>query len=124
MTKFKKLTILGAMVLLVGATSITAFAASDFNSPEERADRLEIRKEVLAERVENGQMTQERADEIITRMENNQASCDGTGPAGKSCGPSGEYGAMNGNCRGNGNGLGDGQGNGGFGNCGNCSVDE
>lgn len=128
MTKFKKFTILGAMVLLVGATSITAFAASDFSSPEERAERLEIKKEILAERVEDGQITQERADEIITRIETNQANCDGTGPSGEGCGLSGEFGRMNGNCNGNGdgdgNGFGGGRGNGGFGNCGNCSVDE
>ncbi len=124
MTKFKKFTILGAMVLLVGATSITAFAASDLTSPEARAERLEVKKEILAEKVEAGQMTQERADEIIDRMEANQAVCDGTGPSGEGCGFSGEFGARNGNCNGNGNGFGGGQGNGGFGNCGNCSIDE
>ncbi len=126
MTKFKKYTILGAMILLVGATSITAFAASDDTFSEARAERLEVKKEILAEKVEAGQITQERADEIIDRMEANQAACDGTGPSGKDCGFSGELGARNGDCNGNGNGngFGRGQGNGGLGNCGNCSIDE
>jgi hypothetical protein len=35
MTKIKKITAIGAMVLVIGATSITAFAASKYSSPAE-----------------------------------------------------------------------------------------
>ena len=38
-----------------------------------------MRKEQLAQRVADGYMTQERADRIIARMEDNLANCDGTG---------------------------------------------
>lgn len=121
MTKFKKFTIIGAMLLMVGATSITAFAATDFNSAEARAERLETKKEILAERVEAGQITQERANEIISAIEKNQLNCDGTGICGNGQRSCGEFGGMLGN--GNGNGFRGGQGNGG-GNCGNCLLDE
>jgi len=124
MTKFKKIMIAGAMLLMVGATSITAFAATDFNSSEARAERLEAKKEILAERVEAGQITQERADEIISAIEENQANCDGTGLCGNGQRACGEFGGMLGNGGGNGNGFRGGQGNGGSGNCGNCVIDE
>lgn len=119
MTKFKKIMIIGAMLLVVGATSITAFAASDFNSTEARAERLEAKKEILAERVDAGQITQERADEIISAIEKNQANCDGTGICGDGQRACGQFGGMFGNGSGNGNGF-----RGGQGNCGNCVIDE
>lgn len=40
---------------------------------------LETKKALLAERVAEGTMTQERADEIIAALEERQANCDGTG---------------------------------------------
>lgn len=147
MTNFKRKITLGAMVLLIGATSVTAFAASTYNSPSEavagltgrteesvisektetgktygtiadeagkltefKAENLEIKKDILSTRVEEGTMTQADADEIIERIEENQATCDGSGSAqiGKSMGA--------GFGRGNGNGNGNGRGNG------NCNV--
>lgn len=46
-----------------------------------KAAMLEARKAQLASRVADGTMTQERADEIIAAMQENQANCDGTGSA-------------------------------------------
>ena len=90
---------------------------------------LEQKKEILQERVADGRLTQEQADEILANIETNQATCDGTGLG---------QGMMNGtgfgygNCNGRGNGSGQGMMNGygqgmmngygqgmmnGFGNC-------
>ena len=44
---------------------------------EFRAAVLEMKKEIINQRVEEGRLTQERAGELIQRMEN----CDGTGQA-------------------------------------------
>ena len=44
-----------------------------------KVEVLEIRKDRLADRVEEGTMTQERADAIIERIEERQLDCDGTG---------------------------------------------
>lgn len=142
MLKFKKTIILGAMVLTIGATSLTAFAASKYNTPAEAAagltgktvesvieektetgktygtiakeagkltefknEILEMKKDILDEKVKNGIITQERADEIITALKENQANCDGTGSArvGQKMGAG--FG-------GNGGGMGRGQGKG------------
>lgn len=46
---------------------------------EYKSGILEMRKEQLAQRVADGYMTQEGADRIIARMEDNLANCDGTG---------------------------------------------
>lgn len=118
MLKFKKTIILGAMVLTIGATSLTAFAASKYNTPAEAAagltgktvesvisekaetgktygtiakeagkltefkkEVLEIKKDILDEKVKNGTLTQERADEIMAALKENQENCDGTGSA-------------------------------------------
>ncbi len=90
MTKLKKMILLGAMVLMMGATTVTAFAASSTtpdgisitNLDELKAQRLELRKEILAEKVEAGLLTQEQADAMIVQMEKNQTICDGTGGYG------------------------------------------
>jgi len=90
MTKMKKMILLGAMVLMMGATTVTAFAATSTTSDgisitnldELKAQRLELRKEILAEKVEAGLITQEQADAMIVQMEKNQAICDGTGGNG------------------------------------------
>ncbi len=90
MTRIKKIVLLSTMVLTVSAASATAFAASpattaggvDAASLEQiKAERLELRKEILADRVDAGLLTQEHADEFITQMEERQAVCDGTGTA-------------------------------------------
>ncbi len=118
MSKFKKFVAIGLAILVVGAMSVTALAAS-YKIPaevvagltgktvdsviEERNDSgktygaiandagklsefksqmLEQKKAALLERVAAGTMTQERADEIIAALEQNQANCDGTGSGG------------------------------------------
>lgn len=48
---------------------------------EFKAEILEQKKDSLEEKVANGTMTQEEADEIILAMEENQTTCDGTGTA-------------------------------------------
>lgn len=147
MTNLKKLAVLGVVVLTVGATSITAFAASTFGTPAEiaakvtgrtveqvteekfqndityggvaknydsleefQAAMLENKIAILNERVAEGTMTQEEADEIITAIEENQTTCDGTAQAriGQKFGAG--FGGMMGN--GQGRGLGNGQGQG------------
>lgn len=144
MLKFKKTIILGAMVLTIGATSLTVFAASKYKTPAEAAagltgktvesvikekadtgktygtiakeagkltefknETLEMKKDILAERVKDGKITQERADEIITALKENQADCDGTGTGrtGQKMGA-----GFGGNGGGNGGGMGKGLG--------------
>ena len=162
MTKLKKIIALGTMVLTVGATSITALAAINYNTPAEavagltgktvesviaekfatgktygtianeagkltefKAANLEIKKEALAKKVAAGTMTQEKADEIIAALKENQENCDGTGAAkiGQKLGAG--FGSMKDQGQGRGNGQGQGQGgvNRGQGNCGGlCQV--
>lgn len=87
--------------------------AADAGKLEEfHAEMLQIKKDILAERVEAGLITQERADEIIAVMESNQATCDGTGMAGNGQRMGAGFGRMNGG------GLGNSQGMRGFGQCG------
>ena len=125
MTRMKKVLLLGTMVLTIGATTATAFAAApvtttgsiDAASLEElKAQRLELKKEILSDRVESGLITQDQADEFITQMEERQAVCDGTGSAGMGR----RLGAGMG---GNGQGRGQGQGFG-MGGCGNFNQTE
>ncbi|MHB1485752.1 MAG: DUF2680 domain-containing protein [Saccharofermentanales bacterium] len=77
---------------------------------EFKDEMLEIKKDALAERVKAGTMTQEQADLILKNIEENQATCDGTGSAriGQKSGAG--FGRMNG--QGQGAGTGRGQGNG------------
>lgn len=143
MLKLKKIVTLGVMVLAIVATSITAFAVSNYNTPAEaladltgrtidsviaersetcktygaiandagklaefKAEILKIKKDALAEKVAAGTITQERADEIITALEQNQANCNGTGSAriGQKMGAG--FGSMNGIGQGRGRGRG------------------
>ncbi len=143
MTKLKKVLAIGTMVLTIGATSITAFAASQYNTPAEalagltgktvesvraersetgktygtiasengkleefKAEMLQIKKDALAKRVEDGIMTQEKADEIIAAIEENQANCDGTRPAKMGQKMGAGFGGMNGKGQGKGQGRG------------------
>jgi len=75
---------------------------------------LQIKKDILSERVAEGKITQAEADQIIEAIENNQASCDGTENArvGESMGAG--FGSIMGN--GQGRGLGSGQNCSGSGN--------
>jgi len=152
MKKIKRFIMVGAMVMVVGATTVTAFAASSYGTPAEalagltgktvedviaeraetgktygtlandagkleeyQAEMLQIKKDVLAEKVAAGLMTQERADEITAAIEKNQTNCDGTGTAGIGQGMGAGFGSMRGN----------GQGSQGFGQCGgNCQAQQ
>lgn len=77
---------------------------------EFKAQMLEQKKAILDQRVKDGRLTQEQADEIYNSMKNNQAACDGTGSAG--------MGKRSGAGFGQGNGMGKGQGGrGGAGSC-------
>lgn len=137
MKKIKKLIMVGVIVLAAGAASVTAFAASSYNTPAEaaagltgktveaviaeryetgksygtmaneagkleayKAEMLQIKKDILAEKVAAGLLTQERADEIITAIENNQSSCDGTGMLKNGQRMGAGFGGMQGNGRG------------------------
>jgi len=138
------------VVIAMGVTSVTVFAASKYDSPAEAAaaltgksveevikirqeenktlgtqvdevgkldefqqEILEQKKEILQERVANGTLTQEQADEILANIETNQANCDGTGfGRGMMNGLGFGQGMMNGYRNGNGNGFGNGMMNG------------
>jgi hypothetical protein len=99
--------------------------AKDAGKLEEfQVQMLEQRKAVLDQRVKNGEITQQQADDIYNAIKNNQATCDGTGDAklGK------QYGMWRGNGQGTGRGRGQGMmgrgarlGNG-SGNCSDCGV--
>lgn len=77
-----------------------------------KAEMLEIKRDRLNARVEAGTLTQEQADAIIKAVEENQATCDGTGGAriGQAMGAG--FGAGNGTGRGMGTGQGAGNGGG------------
>lgn len=83
---------------------------------EFKAQMLEQKKAILDQRVKDGILTKQQADEIYNSIKNNQATCDGTGNAGIGK----KYGAGfrqgNGMGRGIGRGMGCGQGMG-YGNC-------
>lgn len=135
MTKLKRGLIIGSVILALGATSLTAFAANENVQParnaavcsaENKAERLQDKKDFLAEKVKTGAITQEKADEIIAALDAGGADCDGTGSAriGQKLGAG--FGGMNGKGQGNkgehrgqgqGQGFGRGQGGRGQGNC-------
>jgi len=85
--------------------------AKDAGKLEEfQAQMLEQRKAILDQRVKDGEITQQQADDIYNAIKNKQATCDGTGDAklGKQFG----MGRCNGQGMGRGAGLGNGGGNG------------
>ena len=71
---------------------------------EFKTETLLQKKQLLDQRVKDGNLTQEAADEIYNSIVTNQETCDGTGSAG--------IGKMNGAGFGQGRGMGSGQGNG------------
>ncbi|MDD4296100.1 MAG: DUF2680 domain-containing protein [Ruminiclostridium sp.] len=82
---------------------------------EFKEEMLEMKKDVIAARVADGTMTEEQADAIIARIEENQANCDGTGAdcgqKGKGLGAGARFGQGNGQDRGKqGRGMGNGCG--------------
>lgn len=153
MKKLKKIATIGFMVLAISAVSVTAFAASKYNTPAEavagltgrtvesvteervesdktygsiaseadkldefKAEMLQMKKDKLAAQVAAGNITQERADEIIAAIEENLENCDGTGSGrigrnmGAMFGSKGEGQGNGGANRGNGMGRGQGRG--------------
>ncbi len=74
---------------------------------EFKTEILSMRKDALAQKVADGTMTQERADEIIAAMEDRQATCDGTGTGGTGRSMGACFGGMTGKGQG---GTGRGQG--------------
>lgn len=105
MKKLKRIATIGFMVLTISAISVTAFAASKYNTPAEavagltgrtvesvteeraesdktygsiaseadkldefKAEMLQMKKDNLAAQVAAGNITQERADEIIATI--------------------------------------------------------
>ncbi|OLN29047.1 DUF2680 domain-containing protein [Desulfosporosinus metallidurans] len=81
---------------------------------EFQAQTLEQKKAILDQRVKDGQLTQQQADQIYSAIETNQVTCDGTGSAqlGKTYG----LGLGKGTGLGAGQGLGKGNGSGRRGN--------
>ncbi|PKM83230.1 MAG: hypothetical protein CVU89_00280 [Firmicutes bacterium HGW-Firmicutes-14] len=83
---------------------------------EFKVQMLEQKKAILEQRVNDGRLTPEKAEEILNAIEENQASCDGDGKAsiGKKYGAGFGQGSGMGQGRGlrNGNGNGYGNGNG------------
>jgi hypothetical protein len=73
---------------------------------EFKAQMLEQKKAVLDQRVKDGILTQQQADEIYNQIKTNQAACDGTGNAGIGK----KYGAGFGQGKGMGRGMGRGAG--------------
>lgn len=84
---------------------------------EFKAALLEMKKDILAAKVDEGKLTQEQADEILAAIAENQANCDGTGAKiGQRYGVG--FGANGGGrCNGNGYMGQNGQGGKGQGNC-------
>ncbi len=155
----KKIVITGLSILMFGAMTVTAYAASTYETPAEAAAAvtnktveevvaqrqdtdmtygqiadeagkldafkdamLEIKKDILDQRVTDGTLTQEKADEIYKAIQDNAANCDGTGSAeiGKNYGVGFGMKSGNGTCDGSGyngkgnkgNGMGNRVGNG------------
>ncbi|RJE49171.1 MULTISPECIES: DUF2680 domain-containing protein [unclassified Dehalobacter] len=75
---------------------------------EFKTQMLEQKKTVLEQRVKDGTLTQQQADQILTRIQNNQALCDGTGNAGIGQGTGAGFGQGKGNGLGRGNATGNG----------------
>lgn len=90
-------------------TTYGAIASEAGKLDEFKARMLEQKKIVLDQRVKEGRLTQEQADQIYTSMETNQANCDATGSArlGKENGVGFGQGMGKGMGRNNGEGLGE-----------------
>lgn len=73
---------------------------------EFKAEMLKSKKEILDQKVKDGTLTKEKADEILNAIKNNMANCDGTGS--QRIGQ--KYGVCFGNGQGKGCGIGNGQG--------------
>lgn len=87
MKKFNKIIITGVAVLTLAATSITAFALTQENQvinedgiwEEYKDEMLKNKKEFLDEKVAEGAISQEEADEIYAGILERQEYCTGNG---------------------------------------------
>lgn len=79
---------------------------------EFKSEMLKEKKAILDERVENGELTQERADTIYNSIKENQVDCDGTGSQGIGKENGQRFGGGKGNGMGRRSGSGRGMGNG------------
>jgi hypothetical protein len=77
---------------------------------EFKAESLKQKKQILDQRVAEGKLTQEKADEIYNAIKTSQENCDGSG--GGSIGKMNGVGFGQGQGQGQGMGKGSGQGNG------------
>ncbi|NCC80026.1 MAG: hypothetical protein EOM07_10555 [Clostridia bacterium] len=137
MKKIRNIVAAGALTLAMGVTSLTVFAATKYDSPQEalagitgktieeiteeryeegktygeiaaeageldafKEELFEQKKEIIEERVAEGSLSREYADEILERIEDNQSTCLGTGERGR--GMMGGFGFGFGGGRGNG----------------------
>jgi hypothetical protein len=66
--------------------SFGAIAAEAGSLDSFKAEMLEIKKDRLAAQVEAGKITQEEADAILAKIEENQAECDASGSGQKGSG--------------------------------------
>ncbi len=79
---------------------------------EFKTQMLEQKKIILDQRVAEGRLTQEQADNIYNTMQSHQAICDGTGNAGIGKSYGAGFGQGNGNGICDGTGMGNGAGSG------------
>lgn len=135
MAKMKKIAMIGAVLLIISAVSVTAYAASDYKTPAEAAagvtgrtvedvtnerqntgktygeianeagkteefrnQMIEMKKSALAQKVADGKLTQERADEILKAIEEHSADCDGSEQARIGMNQGIGFGMRNGDC--------------------------
>ena len=73
---------------------------------------LEQKEEILNEKVNQGIITKEEAENILNQIRENQENCDGSGSNSQNLGLGLGLGNGNGNGSGNGSGRGNGSGNG------------
>lgn len=120
MKNIRNIVAAGALALAMGVTSLTVFAAAEYDSPQEalagitgktieeidderyeegktfgeiaaeagkldefKEELFEQKKEIIEERVAEGSLSRENADEILERIEDNQATCFGNGGRGR-----------------------------------------
>lgn len=116
----KMILVVGAVLLLILASTASALAApglfrqsapaGGYEDIEEfKAQMLEQKQAILDERIADGTMTQEEADAIMEAIKENMADCDGSGSgrigAGMGARFGGGMGGQNRSC-GNGGGCG------------------
>lgn len=81
MNKKLKIALAATIILSAGVTSVSAFAASDNRNDHSESSYNDTwesgRQNHLDEQVQLGNLTQEEANEMNERMDNNQGSCHG-----------------------------------------------